>query len=197
MNKHKSKIIWTGASFFIICLLVVGVNFIMKGRTGVRIIDTINTGDFKEKTYTSLKTADLADSTEIKSEKVFPSENIEGVVVTNPGGEINGHKLITENDEYEMYFLEESLSVILRDKKTGAIMESIVKEEDSKSNATWVAFMKSGVLVQVLKGINIVPTTADIRKAEKTVTYTDKGFQAYRAKSYSFSDRRWFYSFYT
>lgn len=178
LNKHKSKIIWIGASLFIICLLLVGSNIASKRSVGVRIFETVNTGDFKEKTYSSLKTVDLDDTTAVKSEKRYSTENMEGAIVPNSKKEINGHKLITENNAYEMYFLEESLSVILRDKKTGAIMESIVEEDDSKSNATWLAFMKSGVLVQVLKGINIVPTTADVRKAEKTVTYTENGFQA-------------------
>lgn len=175
---NKSKLIWIGASLFILCLLVVGINFVSKRSVGVRNFENVNTGDFKEKTYSSLKTVDFDDTTEVKSEKVNSTENMEGAVVATSKEEINGHKLITENDAYEMYFLEESLSVILRDKKTGAIMESIVKEDDSKSNATWLAFMKSGVLIQVLKGINIVPTTADVRKAEKTITYTENGFQA-------------------
>ncbi|MBZ4671506.1 MAG: hypothetical protein JG769_1810 [Oscillospiraceae bacterium] len=99
-------------------------------------------------------------------------------VVQNPGSTIKGHKLIAQNDNYQLYFKEESLSVIIRDKKTGSIMESVVESDSEKANETWMAFMKSGVVLQVLNGINVVPTTADIRKAQKKVTLNDKGFSA-------------------
>lgn len=178
LNKHKSKIIWIGSILVILCLLVVGINFLMSGKRSGGDLEITESSDYGEKTYTSLSTVDLEENAEIKSEKTFATENVQGAVIPETVDEIKGHKFIAENDAYEMYFLEESLSVILRDKNTGAIMESIVEKEDEKSNATWTAFMKSGVLVQVLKGINIVPTTADIRNAEKTISYSEDGFTA-------------------
>ncbi|MGF7143637.1 hypothetical protein HNQ56_002064 [Anaerotaenia torta] len=109
---------------------------------------------------------------------IVPLSLQEGVQIPESAEVIKEHKLIVENSKYQLYFKEESLSVIIRDKETGSIMESIVEEELTKGSAGWQAFMKSGIVVQVLKGINIVPTTADIRKAKKEVIFTEKGFQA-------------------
>ena len=113
----------------------------------------------------------------IKSEPVDKEAPAEAVV-EKPNGNIQGHKLIAENSIYELYFLEESLSIIIRDKETGVIMESIVNEDDGKSNVAWQSYLKSGIVLRVLKGINIVPTTVDIRAAKKEVTLRDNGFTA-------------------
>ena len=40
--------------------------------------------------------------------------------------ELNGHKLVAENDNYALYMKEEGLAVIVYDKVTGAYMESAV-----------------------------------------------------------------------
>jgi len=135
-------------------------------------MDTATSG----RTYETLGSVTM-DNAAIKSE-AFIQDAPEGAVVTNPGGEINGHKLIAENANYELYFLEESLSIIIRNKETGAIIESIVNGDVQSSNIAWQSYMKSGVVLQALKGINIVPTTVDIRKAKKDVTIMENGFSA-------------------
>lgn len=128
--------------------------------------------------YESKKLIEMGSDSKVKSESHTKSETPSDAKVLSSGGMIKDHSLIAENSFYELYFKEESLSILVRDKETGSIMESIVDEAEAKGNATWQAFMKSGVVVQILKGINIVPTTGDIRKAEKVVTFHDKGFSA-------------------
>lgn len=103
---------------------------------------------------------------------------LEKSLIKNEVKEIDGHVLISESTNYQLYFFEESLSIIIRDKSTGAVLNSTVKEDDQKANKTWQSFVKSGIVLQVLKGINIVPTTDDVRNAEKTVTITENGFIA-------------------
>jgi hypothetical protein len=128
--------------------------------------------------YEAKETLILSEDSAVKSEYSLNQSLPEGVIVSSSGNSIKGHKLIAENSNYQMYFKEEALSILIRDKKTGAIMESVVEEDDGKSNTAWQSFMKSGVVLQVLKGINIVPTTVDVRSAEKEVTLQEDGFLA-------------------
>jgi hypothetical protein len=64
------------------------------------------------------------------------------------------HVKIAESDTYELYLYEPTLSIILKDKTTGQIMESTLRHEDTKSNATWLGFMKSGLVLNVIDGVN-------------------------------------------
>lgn len=106
------------------------------------------------------------------------AEALNAAIVPASTKEIKGHTLIASNDSYELYFKEESVSIIVRDKKTGSIMESTVSEDKVKGNNSWAGFMKSGIVLNVIKGTNVNPTTADIRKAKKEVTVTENGFRA-------------------
>ncbi|HEX3021884.1 MAG TPA: DUF5696 domain-containing protein [Lachnospiraceae bacterium] len=106
------------------------------------------------------------------------AEALNAAIVPESTKEIKGHTLIASNDSYELYFKEESVSIIVRDKKTGSIMESTVSEDKVKGNNSWAGFMKSGIVLNVIKGTNVNPTTADIRKAKKEVTVTENGFRA-------------------
>lgn len=65
---------------------------------------------------------------------------------------LNGHYLVAENDGYELYLKNETLSIIVRDKVTGAIMESTVTDDDGKSNASWTGFLQSGINVEMQVG---------------------------------------------
>jgi len=92
-----------------------------------------------------------------------------------------GHTLIAENDQLQLYFYEPTLSVIVKDKATGEIMESTLRDEldDGSNNDTWEGFMKSGVVIKVIDGTNDT-LQADLINNEHTldVTYTDNGFSA-------------------
>ncbi|MDE7300197.1 MAG: hypothetical protein K2N94_15475, partial [Lachnospiraceae bacterium] len=94
--------------------------------------------------------------------------------------EIKGHFLIAENADYELYLKKEVLSIIVRDKATGATMESTVEEDDGKSNASWAGFMKCGINLDVQVGNTTQQKKVDILsgKAEVNVTQIDGGFTA-------------------
>lgn len=115
----------------------------------------------------------------LKYQKVMNDVVPDGVIIKNPGNAIKAHTLIAENNEYQMYFRENSLSVIIRDKNTGAIMESIVEGDvGEKGNIEWQGYMKSGIVLKVLKGINLTPIAAGVESASKTVEITEDGFHA-------------------
>lgn len=104
---------------------------------------------------------------------------IEQAIVKNPGGEIKGHKLVASSDTHELYLYEPTLSIIVRDKATGAIMESTLSENDPKSNKKWNGYMRSGVVLGVITGINDTGQ-ADLINDDVTINikYLSNGFCA-------------------
>jgi hypothetical protein len=92
---------------------------------------------------------------------------------------IEGHEFLLANDDYEMYFKEENLSIIMRDKHTGAVMYSTI-DDPVESNEEWTNFMQSSFVLEYLVGTNIVVYRADMYSGnpEKEVTYLDDGFIA-------------------
>lgn len=90
---------------------------------------------------------------------------------------IEGHQKITANSKYELYLKEENLSIILREKQSGAVMYSTV-EKPVKSNQKWSNFVSSAVVIEYLVGTNIVYSQADMLNEDltKQIKYTDSGF---------------------
>lgn len=153
------------------------VIFIVGKDLGARTLHTIDTS-LNKVNYEADHVIKMDTKQLLESQALVANSLPDGVVFHTSKGVINDHKYIAENSRYELYLKEESLSILIRDKESGAIMESITNIVDEKSTATWKAFMSSGIVVQVLKGINIVPTTADINSAKKEVSITENGFQA-------------------
>ena len=93
--------------------------------------------------------------------------------------ELNGHKLIAENDSYSLYMNEEYLSIIVQDKATGMYMESAVSYDDGKNNDLWLGQMRSALVLQLIYGTND-NLQADLINDDvtKTVNYTNNGFSA-------------------
>ncbi|MCM1057938.1 MAG: DUF5696 domain-containing protein [Firmicutes bacterium] len=93
--------------------------------------------------------------------------------------ELNGHKLVAENDNYALYMKEEGLAVIVYDKATGACMESAVSYDDGKNNDLWLGAMRSALVLNLIYS-NVDTQQADLINDDITqeVTYTDKGFSA-------------------
>lgn len=106
------------------------------------------------------------------------SENRAGFYATTQQ-EIDGHRFLVANSQYEMYMKEENLSIIMRNKKTGAVMYSTV-DEPVKSNEEWTNFMRSSIVLEYLVGTNIVVYRADMYSGnpDKIITYTPDGFVA-------------------
>lgn len=68
--------------------------------------------------------------------------------------EMHGHKMIAESETYELYLYEPTLSILIRDKHSGEILESTLREDDGKNNKQWLGFMQSGIVVNVIDGVN-------------------------------------------
>lgn len=115
----------------------------------------------------------------LKYRAVMDDKLPDGVIFTEPSKNIKGHKLVAESDNYQLYFKEDSLSVIVRDKTTGAIMESVV-EGDVRGNAIagWQSFLKSGIVLKLIKGINLNHVVVGADEAERDVKLTGDGFYA-------------------
>ncbi|MBU5594073.1 hypothetical protein KQI76_02750 [Amphibacillus sp. MSJ-3] len=112
-------------------------------------------------------------------EDLLEEEEERKIIIDSKQDEIEGHKFLTENDHFELYLKEENLSIILREKQTGAIMTSTV-DEPVGSNESWQNFVRSGIVMEYIVGTNIVTYRADMysQEPEKTVTETEDGFLA-------------------
>lgn len=112
------------------------------------------------------------------SDEEITTENRATFVEGNPET-IEGHNKITENANYELYLKEDNLSIIVREKQTGAVMYSTV-EKPAKSNQKWSNFVTSAVVIEYLVGTNIVYSQADMYSEDlkKQINYTDSGFNA-------------------
>lgn len=101
------------------------------------------------------------------------------------------YEFITENSSYKMYLFKDRLSILLEDKKTGKIIESTLSDDkdDRKTNESWNAYMKSGLVITAIKGIkntfqlDMITTQKTIDNFEKldngfsiTITFPEYGF---------------------
>lgn len=114
---------------------------------------------------------------ELDSDEIFIEDR--PAFIEDDLNEIDNHTKITENSQLALYLKEENLSLIVRNKLTGAVMYSTV-EEPQGSNEQWTNFMKSGIVVQYLVGTNIVYYQADMYSSNpvNTISYTESGFKA-------------------
>lgn len=95
-------------------------------------------------------------------------------------GMIDNHELVASNQKLELYLERESLSLIIRDKQTSALMYSTVKNPDQSNNETWQNFMKSGVSLEYLTGsnVNVNKVSMFTEGITKDIQLTDNGFTA-------------------
>lgn len=154
-------------------MAIAGIMWFIQTFHKVKAVSEPLNASLQMKTYTSLQTVEIDKSTVQKTNNGDPEAL--SAAYSNGGSEISGHKLMAENSTFELYFREESVSVIIRNKETGAIMESILDEDDGKSNALWQAFMKSGVVVRVIKANNVTPSNLNVSEATKKFQYTENG----------------------
>lgn len=94
---------------------------------------------------------------------------------------IDDYEKIAESDSYIMYLYEPRLSIILKDKKTGELLESTLSDEmdDGNSNESWNAYMKSGIVITAIKGTtNTYQVDLITCKNTRNVTKLDNGFSA-------------------
>lgn len=103
---------------------------------------------------------------------------LEDAIVKEDAKTIKNHELVAENDKLALYLQEPTLSLIVRDKTTGAIMESTVQESDKTLNATWENFIKSGIGFDILNDVNEERTDLISAGADIKVTKNEDGFSA-------------------
>lgn len=93
-----------------------------------------------------------------------------------------GHTLVAENDSYELYLYEPALSILIRNKKTGVMMQSTVREEEKLEgvNDTWKGFLQSGVVVELQEDTNTIQRKIGLEGSGATVAVEKipGGFQA-------------------
>lgn len=91
------------------------------------------------------------------------------------------YEKIAESGLYELYLYEPTMSVILKNKETGALMRSTLAEEDNDgmNNNTWNAYMTSGIVLSAIQGTNDT-YQVDLVSCKNSINYTyqDNGFTA-------------------
>lgn len=91
------------------------------------------------------------------------------------------YKIVAESDTYELYVYEPTLSIILKNKQTGALIRSTLSEEenDQVNNKTWTAYMQSGIVLSAIKG-QVDTYQVDLIQNPNTIEYTyeSNGFSA-------------------
>ena len=87
----------------------------------------------------------------------------------------DNYKLVTESDSYKLWLYEPRMSILLENKETGAILESTLSDENDngKNNNVWTGYMKSGIVLQYIKGTNNT-YQADLLNNANTLNYTYK-----------------------
>lgn len=94
---------------------------------------------------------------------------------------LEGYQLVASNEGYELYLYEATLSVIVRNKTTGALMESTLSDanDDGVNNKTWSGYMRSGVVLSAIKGTTDT-YQVDLVTCKNTIniTYQEDGFSA-------------------
>ncbi len=104
----------------------------------------------------------------------------DGVVDTSK--QLDGHHLVAANENYELYLYEPALSIIVKNTKTGAVMESTVRNEERLGNVneTWKGFLQSGIVVELQEETNTMQKKLGIEGsgAQVNVELIPGGFRA-------------------
>lgn len=131
-----------------------------------------------KKTITTLLVAILLVTSSLTT---TADQSMRPITIEESGQEINGHKLIAENSMLEMYLKEDTLSLIIRNKQTHALMYSTVGEVDETSNEAWQTFMQSGIVLEYIKGTNVNIYKSDMlnKNVTKQVEMKTNGFKAH------------------
>lgn len=96
--------------------------------------------------------------------------------------QLDGHHLVAANENYELYLYEPALSIIVKNTKTGAVMESTVRSEERLGNVneTWKGFLQSGIVVELQEETNTMQKKLGIEGsgAQISVELIPGGFRA-------------------
>ncbi len=94
-----------------------------------------------------------------RSNQAETSDKIDSSTVHNiasfiPNADQYVDKLIAESENYELYLDGVNLSITIKDKNTGATLDSTVQSEDENSSKQWIGFMKSGIVLDTIERAN-------------------------------------------
>lgn len=123
----------------------------------------------------------MVDQPILVSTKSAPSVTLQTYSTPKSSEMLEGHQLISQNERYALYLKQDTLSIIIKDLETGSLMHSTLTETSAEDgNDSWQTFMKSGVVIEYIKGVNVVPYRVDMitGKPEVGITYFDEGFVA-------------------
>lgn len=102
--------------------------------------------------------------------------------VVDTSKQLDGHHLVAANENYELYLYEPALSIIVKNTKTGAVMESTVRNEERLGNVneTWKGFLQSGIVVELQEETNTMQKKLGIEGsgAQVNVELIPGGFRA-------------------
>ncbi|MGB4661876.1 MAG: DUF5696 domain-containing protein, partial [Mobilitalea sp.] len=109
------------------------------------------------------------------------SDNVQTeITVRTPNADEFSNTLVAESENYELYLDGPTLSITLKNKTTGKVLESAIKEDDGKSNKQWSGFIKSGIVLNIIDGKNDQVQADLVNNAhEITIEEVENGFLAY------------------
>ena len=135
-------------------------------------------GEYEE--YDEYEEVKDADDVEEAPPVSIPFDGNREFIIESPNGMIEDHRLVTANDFLELYLKDATLSIIIRDVNTGAIMHSTVAEPDPRNNIVWQNFTQSGIIIEYLTDANIHTTRVTMLEPgiQKNIDVTGNGFDA-------------------
>lgn len=125
----------------------------------------------------------------ILTEKQRHEKALEEAVVADIKDINPDYKLVTDNGTFQLFLNEETLGIIIRDMKTGAIMKSVNTAEESKEkryNATITPILENGVSIRPLlanaanrfSAASEQPWIGANAAKDVKIAYNDNGFVA-------------------
>lgn len=160
MGTKRKKLIGAISAIVILLLLVVGMGIMVShSRLNPKITWEENT-----------------------AENIQPVARLSTSIQPDTSKTIKDHKLVAENENYELYLYEPALSILIRNKDTGSVMESTIQDTEGLSgvNDTWKGFLMSGIVVELQEDTNNIQKKLGLEasNAEIEVTLVDGGFKA-------------------
>ena len=160
-------------------------NGIEKKETGIAFIDktkpsAISTDGMTQEAVDKALNYLIASSTERRqmayeaaAEKPAADQSLKSDDVFDSSKVIDGHMYVCEAGDYELYAEPESLSIIIRDKKTGTLLRSTLEDEE--------AYVRSSQLPaysMITSGVTILPVKYDPESESRSGMYDKQNSMA-------------------
>lgn len=169
---NKKRIIALFAATALFIATVPTVSSVATGAADEEIVDASAEGEGEEQEQEQEESGTILDNGEIAM------DDATGKVDKKDWITIKDYEKVAEDDTYEMYYYETRMSVILKNKKTGKLIESTLSDEldDGLANRVKNNEMKSGIWISAINGtgtsrydMNML-SDQDIQKSKKAIT---------------------------